>query len=136
HINGQHEAEHAARDGVCTRPARDVLRGAHWGTGGVAAAWLVGHPAVVMPLFLVAALRLTGMRLSAYLRSLTPPASASLLMAGAVLGVRFVSPSSSPAGIRLALQVVTGVVTYAAILYWVHRPRLRAFWALARAIRT
>ena len=110
--------------------------GAHWGTGGVAAAWLVGHPAVVMPLFLVAALRLTGMRLSAYLRSLSPAASASLLMAGGVLGMRLATPSSSPAGVRLALQVLTGIVTYAAILYWGHRPRLRAFWALARAIRT
>src|SRR3989449_7678590 len=38
--------------------------------------------AVVMPLFLVAALRLTGRQLSAYLRSLSPAASASLLMAG------------------------------------------------------
>src|SRR5437016_3991820 len=66
--------------------------GTRWGTGGVAAAWLLGHPIIVMPMFLAYALRITRLRLAEYLRALLPATGATLLMAAAVLGVRFASP--------------------------------------------
>jgi len=109
--------------------------GAHWGTTGVAAAWLVGHPAFVMSLLLAYVLRLTHLSLSAYLRSLSPAASTTLVMVGAVLVVRFASPLSWPVGARLGMQVIAGAAAYVAVVYYAHRARLRALWALLREMR-
>jgi len=110
--------------------------GTHWGTAGVAAAWLVGHPTLVMPWFLVYVLRLTGLPLAAYLRSLLPAAGATLMMAATVLGVRVASPGSWPGAIRLATQVLAGVAAYGGVLWYAHRPRLRALWRQFRDIRS
>jgi len=110
--------------------------GARWGTGGVAAAWLLGHPIIVMPMFLAYALRITQLRLSEYLRALWPAASATLLMAAAVLGVGFASPHAWPVGVRLTTQVLCGAIVYVAVLYWAHRPRLQALWGLLQELRS
>ena len=110
--------------------------GARWGTTGVALAWVIGYPALVMPLFLGKVLRLTRMPLSEYLRALSPAASATLLMAAAVLGVRFAGSDSWPVGLRLATQAGAGVLVYAAVLYYAHRTRVLHFVKLLRALRS
>src|SRR5207247_5114558 len=66
---------HAKRNMQLTMLATLILPilfyvGTRWGTAGVAAAWVFGHPLFVLPLFLVYALRLTGMSLRAYVRAL------------------------------------------------------------------
>jgi len=109
--------------------------GSRWGTAGVAAAWLVGHPLLVMPLYLSYALRLTGLPFPAYLRSLWPAASTTLAMAVAVWVVRLATPDPWHPGVKLAAHVVTGAVVYAAVLYGCHRPRVRALWTLLRELR-
>lgn len=109
--------------------------GASWGTAGVAVAWLVGHSALVMPLYLARVLRITGLSLSEYARSLWPAVSATLLMATVVLCVEFASPPSWPAGARLATQVLIGAAAYSAVLFGAHRGRIRAFRELLRQIR-
>jgi PST family polysaccharide transporter len=110
--------------------------GAHWGTAGVAAAWVVGYPVCVMPLFLYFALRHTGLSFTAYLRALSPAAGATLAMAVAVLGLRWGIPATWPLLARLAGQVATGAVVYAAVLYYGYRARVRALWALFRELRS
>jgi len=109
--------------------------GSHWGAAGVAAAWLVGHPVLVMPWVLLYALRLTNLSLGGYLRSLWPAAGATLAMAAAVLAVRWGTPLSWPLGGRLAAPVVVGVAVYAAAVYGAHRRRVQALWAVVRAVR-
>jgi teichuronic acid exporter len=121
--------------GTLILPALFYL-GTHWGAAGVAAAWLIGHPLFVMPLFLWYALRLTKLPLSDYLRSLLPAASSTLAMAAAVLGLRWLTPAAWGLGLRLATQVATGVLVYAAVLYYAHGQRVRALWALLRSLRT
>ena len=110
--------------------------GTRWGTGGVAAGWLLGHPLIVMPMFLAYALRITRLRLAEYLRALLPATGATLLMAAAVLGVRFASPHAWSAGVRLTTQVLCGAAAYVGVVYWAHRPRLQALWGLLQELRS
>jgi len=110
--------------------------GTHWGTAGVAAAWVVGHPILVMSLYVAYALRVTGLRLPGYLQSLLPAGGATLVMAAVALGVRFATPDTWPVGVRLVAQVVSGAVAYASVVYFAHGARLRALWGLLRELRT
>ena len=109
--------------------------GTRWDTAGVAAAWLVGHPVFVMPLFLAYVLRLTRLSLSGYLRALSMAASATLLMTLVVLGVRLASPEAWPVGVRLLTQALAGVAVYTAIVGTAHGARLKALWTLLRELR-
>ena len=109
--------------------------GTRWGTGGVAVAWVIGYPLFVLPMFLGQVLRTTGLTLHGYLQALTPAASATLLMAAAVLAVRGATPAGWPAGTQLATQAAAGAVIYSTVLCVAHRPRLLAFRRLVQAMR-
>lgn len=109
--------------------------GSRWGTAGVALTWVLAYPVCVLPMFLREVLRVTGLTLGAYLRALSPAACATVVMAAAVLAVRAVSPAAWPVGMRLFVQVLAGAAAYAAVVYGVHRGRVRGFLALVRTIR-
>lgn len=110
--------------------------GSRWGTAGVAIAWVIGYPALVLPMFLWQVLRITGMTLHEYVQALSPAASATLAMAVVVLVIRAVSPATWSPGMHLATQALTGAATYGAMLYGLHRQRVREFWALLRTLRS
>jgi hypothetical protein len=55
-------------------------------------------------------------------------------MAAAVVGARLIGVSL-PLAARFALEVAAGIVAYAAIMWLLHRGRLRAFLELLRALR-
>jgi len=109
--------------------------GSHWGAAGVAAAWLVGHPVLVMPWVLVYTLRLTNLSAWEYLRSLWPATGATIAMAAAVLALRWGTPASWQMSVRLGAQVLAGVAVYAAVVYGAHRRRVHALWAVFRDLR-
>src|SRR5207249_3096528 len=96
---------------------------------------VVGHPTCVLPLFLVAGLRVTGLSLATYLKALGPAVGATLVMAATVLAMRWATPAGLPASLRLGMHVFAGVGAYGAVLYFAHRPRVRALWALVRELR-
>jgi hydrogenase-4 membrane subunit HyfE len=102
----------------------------------VAIAWVIGYPALVLPMFLRQVLRITGMTLHEYVRTLSPAASATLAMAVVVLAVRAVSPATWPPGMQLATQALTGAAAYGAMLYGLHRQRVLGFWTLLRTLRS
>lgn len=131
---------HARRNMQLTAMAALILpllfyAGTRWGIAGVAAAWVIGHPLVVMPWFLFFALRLTELRLPDYLRALGPAALGTGIMAAAVLGVRSLTPGDWPVPAALALHVLTGALVYAGIAYYARRERLRSLWELFRELR-
>jgi PST family polysaccharide transporter len=109
--------------------------GSHWGTTGVALGWLIGYPLVVIPMYWVSTLRLTGMDVPTYLRALWPATSATIVMAVVVLGLHVLRPARMPMGERLAADVLIGAATYVVVLLLVHGARLRAFLALVRSLR-
>ncbi len=111
------------------------LLGAHWGLAGVAAVWLIGHPAVVMTRQVWCALRIADARLSDYLAALWPSASSAALMALAVLGTRALLDPATPPPIALAIAVSTGALAYTLALVVLHGQRVRAAWQLVRRNR-
>jgi PST family polysaccharide transporter len=99
------------------------ILGSRWGTTGVAVAWLVGHPLLVLPLYLQLVLQLTDMKLAEYLRALAPATAFTSIMALAVLGSgALLDPAASPA-LRLGLAIIVGAATYALLLGTVYRRR-------------
>lgn len=110
------------------------LVGSRWGTVGVALGWIIGYPLVALTLFFRASLRAIGLPAREYARSLWPAAVSTGLMAAAVAAVRqFAVPEGTMADpIRLAALVATGVVTYAAVVWWRYRDRVTAFLAVWR----
>jgi PST family polysaccharide transporter len=132
---------HAKRNMQVTMLATLILpalfyAGTRWGTGGVAAAWVIGHPVFVLPLFLFPALQVTGMRLSDYLRALAPAVWMTAVMAVVVLAVRWVTPSSWSLGARLAALVLTGGAVYSALVLAAYRERVQSLRSLVRQLGT
>lgn len=109
--------------------------GTHWGTSGVALAWLLVYPIVVIPFCLRHALRIIEMPARSYLHALWPAVTGTLAMGTAVLAARLVTPDGWPAALSFAVQVLSGIAAYAAVVLPGHAPRLRALWALVREVR-
>jgi PST family polysaccharide transporter len=105
---------------------------AGWGVAGVAAVWLVGHPAIVISRQLRSVLRVTGASAGAYARALWPAASSTVLMAVAVIAVRALTTDWTSTAAALSATIATGALAYAAALYGFHRARVGAAWAFAR----
>ena len=103
-----------------------------WGTTGVATAWILVYPAVVVPMLVRYTLRAIGMPAGEYLRALWPAGSSSIVMAAAVLGVRQLLPAHLPPGLELGASTAAGAVAYAATLWFGHAGRVRAVIQLVR----
>jgi PST family polysaccharide transporter len=100
--------------------------GSRWGTAGIAAAWMVVHPIVVLQI-LVCVFRATELKPATYLRALTPAAVSSVIMVAVVLALRFLLPSDISPTWRFAAEVPVGAGTYAAVMFGLYRERLQAF---------
>lgn len=131
------------------RRTRDVLRnnilalfilptaflvGSRWGTAGIAAAWIVAHPIVVLQI-LLCVFRATDLKPAAYLRALVPAAASSLLMVAVVLALRFVLPADISPAWRFAAEVPVGAATYAGVMFGLYRERVQAFRNTLRLAR-
>lgn len=108
--------------------------GSHWGTTGIAAAWMVVDPIINLPVYrkVFQKLHMTTLQ---YLEALRPPITGSLLMSAALLLAKPFLPPSWPLALRLALQVVGGALVYAAALLIFHRGRLTALYGRLKAVR-
>jgi len=107
-----------------------------WGPSGVAFAWLVAHPIVVLPWFVGYALYLTRMRLTSYLEALGPATLATAVMTLAVLSVRALLPAGVGPVVRLNLVIVSGVASYGAVVMLCFRDRVDALVATLRGVET
>ena len=117
-------------------PPMFLLFGAEYGVNGIAAAWLVGAPIVVVPRS-IAACAAIALPKRAYARALWPSVSAALAMSGAVVAVQLLLavPAYGPI-IRLIACVATGAVTYAGAILIFHRARVRTALAALRSARS
>jgi len=97
--------------------------GSRWGTTGIAAAWAVAYPPMMVP-FYVRAFRKTDLKLREYAYAVMPALNASIIMAVAVLVTyHFLNPASRPI-LNLALIVVVGAVSYTGALFAFHYRRV------------
>ena len=109
--------------------------GSHWGITGIALGWVAVYPLVAVTL-LRRVLQEIGMQKRAFAREVVlPAATACLVMAGAVEGIRQLLPASWPILARLAIEVAVGAATYPAALFAFHRPRMRELIRSLRALR-
>jgi O-antigen/teichoic acid export membrane protein len=108
------------------------LIGTRWGTAGVATAWLIGFPVIIVPFYLFVAFREIHLTAGQYLGSLWPAASGLILMAAAVLGVRAAMSPEAPHLVRLFTAAGAGAIAYLLVMVLLHRERIRTAIALLR----
>ncbi len=99
------------------------LIGSHWGTTGIAGAWLVAYPLIIAPVY-YRAFQKTGLTLGEYVRVLVPSINASLLMAAVLFGIRAKMPGSLPPLLALVIIVLSGSVAYCGALFLFYRERV------------
>jgi O-antigen/teichoic acid export membrane protein len=97
--------------------------GSRWGTTGIAAAWAIAYPPMMVP-FYVRGFRKTGVTIREYGYAVMPAVTASAIMGISVLlTYRFLSPNSRPL-VSLVIVVAVGVLSYAGALFTLHYRRV------------
>ena len=119
---------------VLVMPASFYL-GAQWGVAGVALAWIIAYPLVVVPTLVLPTIGVIGLPLRDYMRALQPAVSGTLIMSATVLLLRSAIPARWPGVASLAAQVGAGGVAYAATLWLLHADRIRALAAYLKSSR-
>jgi O-antigen/teichoic acid export membrane protein len=108
------------------------LVGSHWGTDGIAAAWVIAYPPAMMPLYW-RVFQKTDTRIKDYALTVFPAVTSSLVMAVAVTLVHLESPLRPYSMPELCLLVFAGALSYGGALLLFHYGRvLRMLRALKR----
>jgi len=97
--------------------------GSFRGTVGIAWAWVLFYPFIVLPLY-HKTFKAIDMRVGEYLRALRPAATATAVMIPAVEWVRHSVALSRPLLVRLAIEVAAGALVYLGTLWLLHRDRV------------
>jgi O-antigen/teichoic acid export membrane protein len=108
--------------------------GSHWGTTGIAAAWIVCYPFYLAPLYRKV-FHVIELPLVDYVRSLWPAFSGSLALVVAVLALRMTLPWAWPLALRTAVEILAAVLVYVMLFLVLHRDRLRRYYATIRTLR-
>lgn len=108
--------------------------GSYRGINGIAWAWVVAYPFVVLPLYRKTFQRI-GVRVSDYFRSLRPALSATIVMIPAVEWAKY-GLASERLLLRLVLEVAVGAIVYVGTLWLLHKDRVLALVQLAKNLRT
>jgi PST family polysaccharide transporter len=121
------DARYGARTGIACAILLPIAFyvGQHWGTAGIAWAWMAVHPVLLFPLYRRVLSRIE-LPVGRFLGAIWPSVGASLVMVAAVLAARATVPVPSMA-VRLAMEVLVGALAYAAMMLTVFRGRLNRF---------
>lgn len=112
------------------------LIGTHWGTEGIAAAWVIAYPPIMVPLYW-RVFRKTDTRIGDYALTVMPSVTSSLVMAIAVILVHMESPFRPQSVPDLCLLVFAGALSYSGALLAFHYQRVvRITRALKKARAT
>jgi O-antigen/teichoic acid export membrane protein len=99
------------------------LIGSRWGATGIAAAWVIAYPPIVVPIYF-RVFQKTETRLKEYFSAVTPALCGSAIMAAVVLLIRAIVPLGFPPIVRLSVLVLAGILSYAAALLLLFRQRV------------
>lgn len=105
--------------------------GSRWGISGVAWAWVIAYPLVLLPLYRKT-LTTIEMNVVAYLRCLRPALEATLVMVIAVALLRYALPQSHLPIVRLVSEIIVGMISYAVTLWMRHRGRMLSLARMAK----
>ena len=104
------------------------------GTAGIALAWVVVFPLIVLPAYR-RCLAAIGLPVRPYLQAIWPGLSSSILMAAVVVLLRWAMPSSTPLAIRLGAEILVGVLAFAVTCLALHRARVKALYQFVLGLR-
>ena len=102
-----------------------------WGTTGIGMTWILLYPLITAP-FVWRTFVATELSVWTYLRSMVPALRASLVMIIMVLGVRAATPAAWSLVVRFTISVLTGALSYSAVLLIAERQRMRDLYRLVR----
>lgn len=110
--------------------------GSHWGSSGIALAWIAVHPIVVAIPIAARVFSSLSLPVRGYFRALWPATASCIGMAAAVLSVRAITGESLPRIATLVILVLVGAIAYVGVLNLFFRSRvvaIRQGWALIRS---
>jgi len=110
------------------------LLGSRWGTNGIAMAWLLVLPPIMMPMFYKCFQRIE-MRVRVYLSSLMPALTGCAFMTAAVLIARFIVPTQWSLPLRLLILVTLGALVYTGTLFALFRDHVGRIVRAVRGMR-
>jgi O-antigen/teichoic acid export membrane protein len=108
--------------------------GSRWGTVGIALAWIIVHPLILLPLFFRVR-RAIDVSWVSYGRALWPAVGASVIMAIAVLAIDRLVPAGVEGLSRLIMQIGAGAVGYVGTLLLLHRRRVKMLVDVVKSLR-
>jgi PST family polysaccharide transporter len=108
--------------------------GSHWGTAGIAWAWIIAYPFIAVPLYR-RAFRRIGMSVREYLGAVRPALDGSVAMVVFVGALKWGLPSAWPLSLRFGLEVLAGASSYVLVITTFHGDRLRTFISLVWRLR-
>jgi PST family polysaccharide transporter len=97
--------------------------GSRWGTVGIAWAWVVAYPFIVIPLY-QKTFQAIGMHVGEYMRALYPSLHGIIAMVPVVLWVKHEVALAHSLLLRLVLEVAAGALAYVGTLLLLHRERM------------
>jgi teichuronic acid exporter len=107
--------------------------GSHRGTVGIAWAWVVAYPFIILPLYRKT-FQAIDMKPGEYFRALRPALNGTIAMIPAVEWVRYALDPARPLLVRLVLEVAAGAVVYSGVLWILHRERVGALVERVRSL--
>jgi O-antigen/teichoic acid export membrane protein len=99
------------------------LIGSHWGTTGIAAAWLVAYPVIIAPVF-YRVFQKTGLTAREYVSILLPSINASIIMSLVLFAIRLAIPTKLSPLLALLALTFGGILAYFAALFAFYRERV------------
>jgi PST family polysaccharide transporter len=103
-----------------------------WGTNGIAVAWLVVYPPIILPMFYKCFQRIE-MTAREYVSIIMPALVSSAIMAAAMLMARLTVPQRWSLPLRFSSLVTLGVLVYIGALFVLYREHLGR---IVRAVRS
>ncbi|MBV6521899.1 MAG: Teichuronic acid biosynthesis protein TuaB [Gemmatimonadaceae bacterium] len=117
--------------GLVVMPVAFIV-GARWNTPGIAMAWLLAYPTLVVIPMAIVTFRQVQLDWRAYVRALVPAGSATLVMSITVLAARAALPDTTSRAVSLLVTVASGAAGYGATLWLLHRERVLTYVRVAR----
>jgi PST family polysaccharide transporter len=100
-----------------------------WGTTGIAVTWILLYPVITAP-YVWRTFTAIELPVRTYLRSMLPALKASIVMIILVLGVRAATPATWSLVVRFAVSVLTGILSYSAVVLIAERQHMRDLYQL------
>ncbi len=137
-LNILKDARFSMRAGIAAAVVFPIgfLVGSRWGITGIAAAYVLLYPLVVVLPLLIRVRKLIGLSPTSYFSAILPATTATFGMAAGVMATRALFPEGHVEMVHLLVEIATGVLGYFGTLVLFHRSRIRSAFRALGTLRT